>query len=80
MSDPTVYELTLSIGATATVFAPGHRIRLDISSSNFPRFDRNTNTGGLICDEGEAEMRTARNRIHHRAQFASRLILPVVAG
>jgi len=41
-----VYELRLDLWATANVFLPGHRIRLEVSSSNFPRFDRNSNTGG----------------------------------
>ena len=51
--------------ATSNVFLPGHRIRLDISSSNFPRYDRNTNTGGVIAHESEDQMLAAINHIHH---------------
>jgi hypothetical protein len=57
-------------------FAAGHRIRIDITSSNFPRFDRNLNTGGNNFDESKG--RVARNRVYHSAQFASRVVLPVV--
>ena len=52
----TVYELTLDLTATSNVFLPGHRIRLEVSSSNFPRYDRNTNTGGVIAHESEDQM------------------------
>ena len=44
-------QLSLDLSVTSNVFLPGHRIRLEVSSSNFPRFDRNTNTGGVIADE-----------------------------
>ena len=47
-------KLSLDLSVTSNVFLPGHRIRLEVSSSNFPRFDRNTNTGGVIADEGPA--------------------------
>ena len=42
------YELTIDVGATGNVFLPGHRIRLEVSSSNFPRYDRNPNTGAAV--------------------------------
>ena len=65
-----VYELHIDLWATANVFRAGHRIRLDISSSNFPRFDRNTNTGGTIATEGldveRREIRTLGERAIHR--------------
>jgi predicted acyl esterase len=60
------------------VFLPGHRIRLDISSSNFPRYDRNTNTGGVIAREAEDQMIPAVNRIHHGPDHPSRLVLPII--
>jgi uncharacterized protein len=60
------------------VIAAGHRIRLEVSSSNFPRFDRNTNTGGVIASEGEADIRQAVNRVHHTRVRPSRLVLPVI--
>lgn len=74
-----VYQLPISLGATAIVFAAGHRIRLEISSSNFPRFDRNTNSGGTIAEEGTSDMRPALNQVHHRTGHPSRLILPVIS-
>ena len=57
-----MYEVTIDLVATANVFAPGHRLRLEVSSSNFPRFDRNTNTGGVIATEGAGDLRQALNR------------------
>jgi predicted acyl esterase len=51
---------------------------VDVSSSNFPRFDRNTNTGGIIANEGEQDLVEATNRIHHNAAHPSHLILPII--
>ena len=73
-----VYEVRVDLVATSNVFAAGHRIRLEISSSNFPRFDRNTNTGGVIAQEGEADFQPALNRVHHGRGYPSRLVLPVI--
>jgi putative CocE/NonD family hydrolase len=73
-----VYQVSVDLVATAVVFAAGHRIRLEVSSSNFPRFDRNTNTGGVIAAEGEADLRQAVNRVHHTRARPSRLVLPVI--
>ncbi len=72
------YELRIRVNPTSNLFRPGHRIRLDISSSDFPNFDRNHNTGG--DDYREARLRTARQRIFHDAARPSRLVLPVVPG
>ena len=58
-----VYPVTFDVGVTSNVFKAGHRVRLDISSSNFPRFDRNPNTGRPVADENE--LRTARQTVHH---------------
>jgi hypothetical protein len=74
-----VYEVTLRLRATANVFLPGHRIRLDVMSSNYPRYTRNTNTGGLIAEETEADMIVAVNRVHHGPAQRSRLVLPVIS-
>ena len=71
-------ELEIDLGATAYVFPAGHRIRLDVSSSNFPRFDRNTNTGGSIAAESIEDALPARNRVHHRRAHPSHVVLPVV--
>ncbi|WP_435869854.1 CocE/NonD family hydrolase [Amycolatopsis mediterranei] len=79
LMDPgTVCEITVDLTATSNVFLPGHRIRLDVSSSNFPRYDRNTNTGGVIARETEAQMVPAINRIHHGPSHPSRLVLPII--
>jgi putative CocE/NonD family hydrolase len=73
-----VSELTLDLWATANVFLPGHRIRLEVSSSNFPRFGRNSNTGGEIAMEAAAQYRPAINRVFHDGTRASCLVLPVI--
>jgi putative CocE/NonD family hydrolase len=69
-------ELTIDLGATSNLFRAGHRIRLEVSSSNFPRFDRNPNTGGVFGED--AELRRAEQQVFHDANRPSRLILPVV--
>ena len=71
-----VYELTVDMWVTSNVFRAGHRIRLEVSSSNFPRFDRNPNTGEPFGVS--ASMVTARQTVHHDAARPSRLILPVI--
>jgi putative CocE/NonD family hydrolase len=71
-----IYELNIDAGVTGNVFLRGHRVRLEISSSNFPRFDRNPNTGHPIADE--TLLRRADQIIYHDRQHPSRLILPVI--
>ncbi|HTK09195.1 MAG TPA: CocE/NonD family hydrolase [Ktedonobacteraceae bacterium] len=78
MEPGKIYELRLDLGATSNVFQVGHRIRLDISSSNFPRYDRNTNTGGTIANETEKDFVEAINRVYHDAAHPSRLMLPII--
>lgn len=78
MEPGTVYEITVDMTATSNVFLAGHRIRLDVSSSNFPRYDRNTNTGGVIARESEGQMVPAVNHIHHGPNHPSRLVLPII--
>jgi uncharacterized protein len=73
-----IYELTIDLWATSNVFKAGHQIRLEVSSSNFPRFDRNSNTGGIIADETEADFIPAHNRIFHGGSHPSRLVLPII--
>jgi putative CocE/NonD family hydrolase len=72
----TVYPLTIDLWATSNVFKAGHRIRLEISSSNFPRFDRNLNTGESAASSAKSS--TATNTIFHDAEHPSALYLPVV--
>jgi putative CocE/NonD family hydrolase len=76
MTPGQVYEVTIEAFPTSNRFMPGHRIRLDIASSNFPHFDVNPNTGE---PEGRAtSMRVARNRIHLDQTRPSHAILPVI--
>lgn len=72
-----IYAASLPLAAVSNVFLPGHRIRLELSSSNFPRFDRHLNMGGNNADH--TTWKVARNSIHHSAQHRSRLILPIIA-
>ena len=73
-----VYEFTITVGVTANLFRKGHRIRLDIASANFPRFDRNPNTGSVFGED--ADLRVARQRVYHDRAYASHVILPVIPG
>jgi hypothetical protein len=61
---------------TSNYFAPGHRLRIEISSSNFPRFDRNLNTGGNNYDEAKGV--AAHNSVHHSSEYPSSVTLSVV--
>lgn len=72
--EPT--EITIDLGATSNLFRTGHRIRLEVSSSNFPRFDRNPNTGGVFGQDGT--VLRATQTILHDQSHPSRLLLPVV--
>ncbi|GAA3518309.1 CocE/NonD family hydrolase [Aeromicrobium panaciterrae] len=78
MEPGEIYEVVLDLNATSNVFLPGHQIRLEVSSSNFPRYDRNSNTGGVISSESEEEMVVAVNRVHRGGVHASRLTLPII--
>ena len=72
------YEYSIYLGHTGTVFPAGHRIRLQISSSNFPKFARNLNTGA--SNEMTSDTQLAHQVILHDASHPSRLILPIVSG
>jgi putative CocE/NonD family hydrolase len=71
-----IYEYGIDLWEASWVFKAGHRLRLEISSSNFPRFDRNTNLGGTIGEE--SEMTPAEQTVYHDEKHASRLVLPVI--
>ena len=71
-----VYKYTIDVWATSNLFKKGHSIRLEISSSNFPRFDRNPNTGGLIG--AETTLVPALQTVHHSDGYPSHVTLPVV--
>jgi putative CocE/NonD family hydrolase len=71
-----VYEFDVDLWATANTFKAGHRIRVAVTSSSFPRFDRNPNTGGAFG--ADTQVRIADNTIYHDARRVSRIILPVI--
>lgn len=69
-------RVTITLYPTSNVFKKGHRIRIDVSSSNYPRFDVNPNTGEPL---GTSRRKVpADNTIHHEARFASSVLLPVI--
>ena len=76
MEEGEVYEIHLDLHATSNYFDEGHRVRLEVSSSNFPRWSRNMNTGGNNYDESEGI--PANNTVHHSAEYPSHVVLPVV--
>jgi putative CocE/NonD family hydrolase len=71
-----VVEYTIDMWATSNTFLPGHRIRLEISSSNFPRFDRNLNTGEDPATG--TRMEKAQQTIYHSAEYPSHVVLPII--
>jgi hypothetical protein len=77
MEPGRVYQVTFQPLTTSNWFAPGHRLRIEVSSSNFPRFDRNLNTGGNNYDEAKAVV--AQNVVHHSTQYPSHVAVTVVA-
>jgi putative CocE/NonD family hydrolase len=76
MEPGKVYRVALQPMNTSNYFPAGHRIRIEVSSSNFPRFDRNLNTGGNNYDESKGVV--AHNSVHHSRQYASQVTLTVV--
>ena len=75
-----VYEYRIDLGPTACVFKAGHRIRVQVSSSDFPQWDRNLNTGGPLGEEGATRARVATQTVLHDATHPSRITLPIVRG
>ena len=73
-----VYEFEVDMAGTANVFQEGHRIRVDITSSNFPQFDRNPNTGEALG--ASSRIRVATQTVHHGGARASHIVLPVVTA
>ncbi len=76
MEEGEVYEVELTPMSTSNYFGKGHRIRIEVSSSNFPRFTRNLNTGGNNWDETEGVK--AHNKVHHSKEYPSQIRLPIV--
>lgn len=78
LSPNTPYQFALDLGYVATMLKPGHKLRLEVSSSNFPQYARNLNTGA--SNEDTSTTRIARNTILHDATHPSTLSIPVVGG
>ena len=74
----TIYEFTIILEPTSNLFKAGHRIRLDISSSNFPRFDINPNTGEPVGQHTHTTV--AENVIYHDARHTSHVVFPIIPG
>jgi putative CocE/NonD family hydrolase len=76
MEEGKIYKVDLTPMSTSNYFNEGHRIRIEISSSNFPRFARNMNTGGNNFDEKEGVV--AHNKVHHSNEYPSQIRIPIV--
>jgi putative CocE/NonD family hydrolase len=76
MENNKVYKVDLTPMVTSNYFAPGHKIRIEVSSSNFPRFERNMNTGGNNYSESKGIV--VENKIHHSKQYPSVIKLPII--
>ena len=76
MNPGEVYRITINLWSTSNVFLAGHKLRLEVASSNFPRFDRNLKTG----EDPESSTRTvkATNMVYHDRDHASALVVPIV--
>ncbi len=73
-----IYRITVDAGVTSNVFLKGHRIRVEISSSNFPRFDRNPNTGGVVADD--SRLLRAAQTVYHDHEHRSHVVLLTMRG
>ena len=78
MEPGKVYKVAFQPMTTSNYFAPGHRLRIEVSSSNFPRFDRNMNTGGNNYDETKGVV--SNNAVHHSKQYPSEVTITVIAN
>jgi hypothetical protein len=76
MEQGKVYKVTFQPLTTSNYFPAGHRLRIEVSSSNFPRFDRNLNTGGNNYDEEKGVV--AHNAVHHSREYPSQITISVV--
>ena len=75
MKPGEIYKLTVDLGATSNVFLAGHKLRVEVASSNYPRFDRNLNTGGGPDDTKSVK---ATNVIYHDKEHPSALVVPII--
>ena len=72
------YTISVKLWGTSNLFKRGHRIRVHITSSNFPRYNRNLNSGKSMAEEAEADIRIAHQTILHNRTKASVIVLPIV--
>jgi putative CocE/NonD family hydrolase len=81
MTNGEVYEIDMTLWNTSFVLAPGHTLRVSISSSNYPRFSVNANNMVLLNDTSyPGQNITAKNTLYHSAQYPSQVLLPVVTS
>ncbi len=73
-----VYSYEIDLVATSNVFQPGHRVRVDVTSSSFPYLDRNTNTGNPLGEDGPEDLQPTMQTVFHDAARPSHVVLPVV--
>ena len=73
-------SLTVKLWGTSNLFKKGHRIRVHITSSNFPRYNRNLNSGKALGEETERDIHIANTTVFHSAGRASAIVLPIVAN
>jgi hypothetical protein len=76
ISPDQVYKFEIEMWETSNVFKSGHRIRMEISSSNFPRYNRNLNTGNVI--ETDTQLKKASQTIYSGYEYPSHIVLPVI--
>ncbi len=76
MEPGQVYEMRISLPPTSNLFSAGHRLRLEVSSSNFPQFDVNPNTGEPVGRHTHTQV--AQNTLHLDASHPSRVVLPII--
>lgn len=73
-----IVPITIDLWSTANVFLAGHQLRIEVSSSCFPKFARNSNTGGDVATETREQYQRAVNRLYHDAAHPSYLLLPII--
>ena len=76
MQPGSIHKITIKLYPTSNVFKKGHRLRVDVSSSNFPRFDVNPNTGEPLNEHRQSIVAT--NTVYHSAEYPSRIVLPTI--
>src|SRR5262249_50607445 len=75
-----VIKYRINLDATSNVFLAGHRLRVVVTSSSFPRFDRNPNTGHRLGEDSVTDMQPALQTIFHDSVHPSHIVLPIISG